>query len=74
MNRGYFKLSIQKRLRNIVIPDYIMMYLEYLRKSEYYSHQISFWGKLLANFYGLKQRKLGIKLGFSIAKDVFGLA
>lgn len=72
MNRGYFKPSFATRMRNLIMPDYIMMYLEYLRKAEYYSHRSGFWSNLLANYYGLKQRKLGVKLGFSIAKDVFG--
>lgn len=72
MNRGYFKPKFTTRLRNIIMPDYIMRYLLFLRKNEYFSHQKGIVAKIKANYYGLRQRKLGIKLGFSIAKDVFG--
>lgn len=72
MNRGYFTPPLKRRLRNILMPDYIMTYLEYLRKNEYYSRQLGMFSQLKANYYGIKQRKLGIKLGFNIAKNVFG--
>lgn len=38
MNRGCFKWSLCNRLLHIISPDYIMMYLETLRKAEFYSH------------------------------------
>lgn len=72
MNRGYFKPSWFILLRSLVFPDYIMDYLVHMRKADYYSHQCGVKNSILANYHRMKQRKLGIKLGFSIACDVFG--
>lgn len=72
MNRGCFKPSILSRLRALVFPDYIMDYLVHMRKADYYSHLGGAKGVILGNYYRMKQRKLGIKLGFSIACDTCG--
>ena len=72
MNRGCFKLSILSRLRALVFPDYIMDYLVHMRKADYYSHLGGVKGSILGNYHRMKQRKLGIKLGFSIACDTCG--
>lgn len=70
MNRGGFTRSIKDILWGIVFPDYIMDYLEAMRKSDYYN---SLGGnKLLGAYYRMRQRKLGMKLGFSIPRDAFG--
>lgn len=37
MNRGYFKPSFVQRLKNILLPDYTMQYLETMRKLSYYA-------------------------------------
>lgn len=49
-----------------------MDYLSYMRKADFYNSQRGWIYKLKANYYALRQRKLGIKLGFSISRDVFG--
>ena len=71
MNRGCFKPSFLSRLRAIVFPDYIMDYLVHMRKADYYSH-LGAKGIIWGNYHRMKQRRLGIKLGFSIACDVCG--
>lgn len=71
MNRGVFKKNIKTRLKEIVVPDYIMEYLKYLRKTEYYMNY-SGWGGIQKYYYKYKLSKLELKLGFSIAKNVFG--
>ena len=68
MNRGTFKSSLKNRIRNFFAPDYIMKYLRTLRKVEYFSNT----GGRLQYFYKAKQQRLGRRLGFSIAKNVFG--
>ena len=67
MNRGKFRKSLIERAIGIFRPDYIMKYLIALRKAEYYSYR-----GVLRFYYKLKLNKLGIKLGFSIAQNVFG--
>lgn len=71
MNRGYFRPSLLGRLRSVVFPDYIMDYLIHMRKADYYSH-ISGVRKILFFYHRMKQRRLGLKLGFNIACDVCG--
>ena len=71
MNRGYFKPSVLSRLRSLIFPDYIMNYLVHMRKADYYSH-LEGGGNVIGSYHRMKQRKLGIKLGFSIACDAFG--
>ena len=66
MNRGYFKPSVLSRLRSLIFPDYIMNYLVHMRKADYYSH-LEGGGKVIGSYIRMTQRKLGIKLGFSIA-------
>ena len=39
MNRGYFKPSFMQKIKNILLPDYIMRYLVAMRKLSYYSQQ-----------------------------------
>lgn len=72
MNRGCFKKTVKDRIRELVLPDYTMQYLVYMRKANFYTHQHGGLAKIVGAYYKLKQRKLGIKLGFSIANDVFG--
>lgn len=69
MNRGAFKKNLKVRLKDMIVPDYIMEYLRCLRKAEYYKNCR---GGVLKYFYEYKLSKLEIKLGFSIAKNVFG--
>lgn len=69
MNRGCFKWSFRDKLFHIINPDYIMKFLETLRKAEYYSWR---HGRMLQYYYKMKLQRLGIKLGFTIALHVFG--
>lgn len=68
MNRGTFVYSFKYRLIHWIYPDYIMSYLEAMRKYSYYRHVNS----MLKYYYYYKYKKLGLKLGFSIGYDVFG--
>lgn len=38
MNRGAFKYSFKQKLMYYLLPDYIMQYLEALRKYSYYAN------------------------------------
>lgn len=68
MNRGTFVYSLKHKLIHWFYPDYIMSYLEAMRKYSYYRHINSIW----KYYYGFRYKKLGLKLGFSIGCDVFG--
>lgn len=68
MNRGCLKWSLCNRLLHIISPDYIMRYLETLRKTEFYSQH----GGVFRYYYKWKLQRLGMKLGFTIAQNVFG--
>lgn len=72
MNRGSFKCSVKEKLRNVIFPDHIMNYLIHMRKADYYANRSGAFYKVMSNYHRLFQRKIGIKLGFSISKDVFG--
>lgn len=72
MNRGSFKCNVKEKLCNVIFPDHIMNYLVHMRKADYYSNQSGIFSKVMSNYHRLFQRKIGIKLGFSISKDVFG--
>ncbi len=72
MNRGVFRLPFRQKLINILLPDYIMCFLITMRKKQYYKNQCSIWAKLCYIYYCLINRKLSMKLGFSIASEVFG--
>lgn len=72
MNRGCFKKTFKNWIKELVLPDYTMQYLVYMRKANFYTHQHGRLAKIIGAYYKLRQRKLGIKLGFSIANDVFG--
>ncbi len=72
INRGSFKPSWHDRLHSIIFPDYIMQFLLCMRKADYYANTKGVISLFLSNYYGLRQRKLGIKLGVYIARDVCG--
>lgn len=67
MNRGCFKYSLSHAIKNLFMPDYIMKYLEALRKAEYFSNR-----GILQYWYKYRLDRLGYKTGFSIAPNVFG--
>lgn len=70
MNRGYFKPSIIRKLKNLISPDYIMNFLVCMRKVAYYSSIKR--GGILLMIYKMKFKRLSLKLGFSIDPHVFG--
>lgn len=37
MNRGSFKKNLLTKIKEFILPDYIMNYLRYMRKADYYS-------------------------------------
>lgn len=39
MNRGKLTFDIKDFFKNIISPDYVMQYLKYLRKAEYFSNR-----------------------------------
>ena len=73
MNRGKFKWELTDRIKHIVAPDYIMQFLESMRKLSFYSGQSnSLSSKIFMVYWARKYKRLGIKLGFSIGKDTLG--
>lgn len=62
MNRGYKNKSFTCKIKELITPDYIMDFLITLRKAEYYKNN----DKMRYYYYLYKNKKLGIKLGFSI--------
>ena len=72
MNRGVFHYSLMQKLTQLFMPDYIMMYLEAMRKTSYYSHQQGICNKIICIIHKKKFKNLGMKLGISIGADVFG--
>lgn len=72
MNRGCFKNSITGWLKKWFLPDYIMLYLEAMRKASFYSHQNGLFKKLIYSFWKIRHYRLGVKLGYDIGVDVLG--
>lgn len=74
MNRGKFKWSLRDRIKHLFLPDDIMRYLKSMRCCTYYSdHQhITPPHLFLKIYHGIRYRKLGIKLGFSIGSQSLG--
>lgn len=72
MNRGRFKESAVTWLKKHLLPDYIMLYLEALRKLSYYSHCSGIHNILFRSFWRIRHYRLGVKLGYDIGQDVLG--
>lgn len=66
INRGVFHYSLLHRIKKIFIPDYVMSFLESMRRAEYYKEQHGVINKLCFYWNSIKFNKLGYKLGFSI--------
>lgn len=60
------------RIKAIIFPDLIWLFIKALRKSECHKNQSGIVHKLLFVWYYSRYRKLGYKLGFSIPLNVFG--
>lgn len=81
INRGYFKVPLKNRIRNIFASDTIVKYLYFMRCYSYSLHGVDYKKRfgLLASliqkssiiYYGYMFRKYGLLLGFSIGPDVF---
>lgn len=68
MNRGYFKPSFKRVIKNLFMPDEIMYFLKIMRNVDYYSNKKGI--KYL--IYRMLYRRVGRRLGFSIGCNVFG--
>lgn len=65
-----YNFTFLQKIKQLFVPDIILKYLYFLRKTEYFSNCRSH--SLLRIFYKYRLRKLGIRLGFSIPINVFG--
>ena len=75
MNRDKFKWSVKDRLKHLIAPDYIMLYLKSMRWCQFAADNplksiLVFIPIIL--FHKFRFRKLGIKLGFSIGCQCLG--
>lgn len=70
MNRGQFTCGLKDRLVALIAPDWIMRYLRLLRTEEYYGANRP--KSILRLFNKVRLHRLAVKLGFSIAPNVFG--
>lgn len=68
MNRGKQKQSLRDKFVGIFKPDWIMLYLRLMRKTDYYRSI----GNKRWLYYSWRYNKLGIKLGFTISYKAFG--
>ena len=72
MNRGFFVPSYKDKIKRIFIPDYIINYLQLIRKVSYYHSRNGIWDRIMFFLLYKKYLKLGVKLGFSIGFDTLG--
>lgn len=74
MNRGYFRPNIKHRLMEFIKPDYVMRFLNRMRKVDYYTNcrRTAAGGGIMLTINKIAYRRLSIKLGFSIGSQVFG--
>ncbi len=74
MNRGRFKWSLKDRIKHLFLPDDIMQYLKSMRYCEYFivNQRISPSHLFCKIYHGIRFRKLGLKLGFSIGSRSLG--
>ena len=68
MNRGVPRRSLKRKLIELISPDYIMKYLSALRHVEYYAGRGYSPCRILSEY---RFKRLGIKLGFTVARNVF---
>ena len=69
MNRGMASKNLKSRMFEMLFPDYIMNYLSALRHCEYYANRGGYSPCRILSEYRFK--RLGVKLGFSIGRNVF---
>jgi serine O-acetyltransferase len=64
-------ISVKERLKNIISPDYIIMYLRSLRYVAYFTNTNK-KNNIKAIYHRKRYKNLGVKLGFSIGYNTFG--
>ena len=71
---GKQNLSFRRQLLFVFFPDYTILFLRTLRKTEYYYNCKT--NKIITSIcyyiYRIRLRRLGLKLGYSIPINVFG--
>ena len=73
MNRGKFRWSLFDCIKHLFLPDYIMQYLKSMRYCCYFAESYTPPYMLPMRLYhGIRYRKLGIKLGFSLGCQALG--
>lgn len=75
MNRDKYTWSFIDRIKHIILPDYVMMYLRSLRYCQYYAdckRDTPPYLYPLILFHKIRFRKLSLKLGFSIGCQTLG--
>lgn len=68
MNGGRIQKTLKGILLGLIKPNYILAYLEALRKVEYFDSNRN----LIGGYWKFRLNKLGYKTGFSIAPGVLG--
>ncbi|WP_301847124.1 hypothetical protein [uncultured Parabacteroides sp.] len=72
MNLGYFTPTFVQKVKNLIWPNKVMNFLVLMRKCQYYLGVKGRVNKLIYIYYKNLYNRLSLKLGFSIAPDVFG--
>lgn len=68
MNIGKFEYSFIERIKRIIVPNDILNFMKSLRYYEYYTNV----GSIKRFYWKLKNKRIQLKLGFSIAPNVLG--
>lgn len=72
MNLGYFTPTLARRIRTLIWPNKVMKFLFLMRKCQYYGDSPGWVNNLIYIYYKFLYNRLSLKLGFSIAPNVFG--
>ncbi len=72
MNGCSPKSSFSSLIYSLLMGGGKIEYLKAMRCYSYYKRQKGILSKLMRHYYGIRFRKLGLKLSYSIGEDVFG--
>lgn len=72
MNRGCFSFTLSQKILNFFVKDNVINYLYHLRKYEYYKNKNGLINRICCDIQHIHEKRIGEKLGFSIAPNVFG--
>ena len=74
MNRGCFKYTLKTRILSFIYPDYIMDFLEAMRKTDYYLYKSkkTLIYKIPYLYYWRKFSKLSIQLSITLPPQCCG--